>query len=223
MKNPPDRTSIHAPGWPGIPPRWTSSAKSGVGTALGAASRVWFTLSHGILDEVYYPRVDSACTRDLGLIVTDGVSYCSEEKRHAASSVSLMAEGVPAFHLRNIALDGRYQIDKDIVSDPSADVVLQRVRVHRAAWRAVGLSSLRAAGAAPRVTAARATPHGSATTRARRCCTPSATATRWRWRARRRGCHDRSASSGSRTAGSSSKRADASSRPTSEPRTATSR
>jgi len=31
-----------APGWPGIPPRWTSSAKSGVGTALSLGSRVWF-------------------------------------------------------------------------------------------------------------------------------------------------------------------------------------
>jgi glucoamylase len=50
----------YAPGWPGIPARWTSSAKSGVGTALGAGSRVWFTLSHGILNEVYYPRVDQA-------------------------------------------------------------------------------------------------------------------------------------------------------------------
>jgi glucoamylase len=128
MKSLPDRTVLLAPGWPGIPARWTSSAKSGVGTSLGAASRVWFTLSHGILDEVYYPRVDSACTRDLGLIVTDGASYCSEEKRHARSSVSLIADGVPAFHLRNLALDGRYQIDKDIVSDPSADVVLQQVR-----------------------------------------------------------------------------------------------
>ena len=42
-----------APGWPGIAPRWTSSAKSGVGTALSPVSRVWFTLSHGILDEIY--------------------------------------------------------------------------------------------------------------------------------------------------------------------------
>ena len=73
--------------WPGIPARWTSSAKSGVGTALGASSHVWFTLSHGILDEIYYPRVDSACTRDLGLIVTDGESYFSEEKRDARSEV----------------------------------------------------------------------------------------------------------------------------------------
>ena len=119
----------HAPGWPGIPARWTSSAKSGVGTALGAASRVWFTLSHGILNEIYYPRVDSACTRDLGLIVTDGASYFSEEKRHAHSEVSLLAPGVPAFHLRNTALDGRYRIDKDVLTDPvDATSSLQRVR-----------------------------------------------------------------------------------------------
>ena len=73
-----------APGWPGISPRWTSAAKSAVGTALNPHSRVWYTLSHGILNEVYYPRVDQACTRDLGLIITDGLSYFSEEKRHCS-------------------------------------------------------------------------------------------------------------------------------------------
>jgi glucoamylase len=73
----------YAPGWPGISPKWTSSAKRGVGTALTAASRVWFTLSHGILNEIYFPRLDQACTRDLGLIVTDGSEFFSEEKRHA--------------------------------------------------------------------------------------------------------------------------------------------
>jgi hypothetical protein len=60
MTAPPKHTRSCAPGWPGIPARWTSSAKSGVGTALGTGSRVWFTLSHGILNEIYYPRVDSA-------------------------------------------------------------------------------------------------------------------------------------------------------------------
>jgi glucoamylase len=49
-----------APGWPGIEARWTSSAKSGVGTALTAMSRTWFTLSHGILNEIYYQRPDLA-------------------------------------------------------------------------------------------------------------------------------------------------------------------
>src|SRR4029077_14690520 len=119
---------MYAPGWPGIPPRWTSAAKSGVGAACRRDSRVWFTLSHGILNEIYYPRVDSACTRDLGFIVTDGASYFSEEKRDARSDVSLLAPGVPAFHMRNAARDGRYLIEKDVLTDTSTHVVLQRIR-----------------------------------------------------------------------------------------------
>jgi glucoamylase len=114
-----------APGWPGMPPKWTSSAKVGVGTALTSASRVWFTLSHGIFNEVYYPRVDQACIRDLGLIVTAGSSFFSEEKRHARSNVSTLAPGVPAYRLRNVCMNGRYSIEKRIVTDPSRDVVLQ--------------------------------------------------------------------------------------------------
>jgi glucoamylase len=120
--------SAHAPGWPGIPARWTSSAKSGVGTSLSPASRVWFTISHGILNEVYYPRVDQACTRDLGLIVTDGKDFFSEEKRGAVSTVTYPVDGVPAYHLTNVSREGRYRIEKDITADPRRDVVLQRIR-----------------------------------------------------------------------------------------------
>ena len=72
-----------APNGPGISARWTSSAKTGLGTALSNQSRVWFTLSHGIFNEIYYPRIDQACIRDLGLIVTDGSTFFSEEKRDA--------------------------------------------------------------------------------------------------------------------------------------------
>src|SRR5438034_6850096 len=61
-----------APGWPGISPRWTSSAKEGVGTSASYQSRVWFTISHGILNEVYYPRIDQANTRDMEFLVADG-------------------------------------------------------------------------------------------------------------------------------------------------------
>ncbi len=125
MADTPDR---FAPGWPGIPARWTSSAKTGVGTAVSRDSRVWFTLSHGILNEVYYPRIDHACTRDLGLIVTDGRSYCSEEKRDTRSETSQAAPGIPAYRIRNTARDGRYRIEKEVFTDPWRDVVLQRIR-----------------------------------------------------------------------------------------------
>jgi glucoamylase len=123
-----DQQERYAPGWPGIAPRWTSSAKSGAGTALNPHSRVWYTLSHGILNEIYYPRVDQACTRDLGLLITDGKSYFSEEKRHCRFENAPISPGVPVYQLTNTSLDGRYRIYKEVFSDPYRQVVLQRIR-----------------------------------------------------------------------------------------------
>src|SRR5579883_113203 len=118
----------YAPGWPGISPRWTSSAKTGMGTALNQHSRIWFTLSHGILNEVYYPRVDMACTRDMGLIVTDGKEFFSEEKRHCTFENAPIEPGVPVFILRNTELNKRYRIEKEVLTDPYRNVVLQNIR-----------------------------------------------------------------------------------------------
>ncbi len=120
---------VEAPGRPGIEPRWTSSAKSGVGTALSDTSRVWFTISHGILNEVYYPRVDQACIRDLGLIVTDGAGFFAEEKRDCESVVESLQDGVPAFLLTNKHRGGRFRILKRIVADPRSCSVLMEIRL----------------------------------------------------------------------------------------------
>ncbi|MGA7235393.1 MAG: glucan 1,4-alpha-glucosidase [Bryobacteraceae bacterium] len=117
-----------APGGPGSPARWTSSAKTGVGTALSGESQVWFTLSHGIFNEIYYPRLDQACIRDMGMIVTDGHEFFSEEKRDAGHKVEWLAEGVPAFRLINTCRNDRYRIEKQIVTDPHRHTVLQEVR-----------------------------------------------------------------------------------------------
>jgi glucoamylase len=117
-----------APGWPGIEPRWTSSAKTGAGTALSLSSRVWFTISHGILNEVYYPRLDQACVRDLGLIVTNGLDYFSEEKRHCRFKNLPLEPGIPVYELTNTEVNGRYQIEKEVFTDPYRNVVLLRVR-----------------------------------------------------------------------------------------------
>ena len=126
----PDKIASHtdAPGAPGIPPRWTSSAKTGVGTALSNKSRVWFTLSHGIFNEIFYPRIDRACVRDMGLIVTDGVDFFSEEKNATDSELHWMAQGVPAFKLVNTCRSGRYRIEKEVVTDPQRNTVMQRVQ-----------------------------------------------------------------------------------------------
>jgi glucoamylase len=123
-----DSAKLHAPGCPGIAPRWTSSAKTGVGTALNQHSKVWFTLSHGILNEVYFPRVDQACTRDLGLMVTNGRDFFSEEKRHCTFENKPFEPGIPAFELTNTEINGRYRIHKEVLTDPYRNVVLQKIR-----------------------------------------------------------------------------------------------
>ena len=122
-----DDTIRFAPGWPGIEPRWTTSAKSAVGSANGDGARVWFTASHGILNEIYYPEVDSACTRDAGFLVSaDG--FFSEEKRHAIHAVEWLASGIPAFRFVNSCVAERYRIEKRVCCCPDYDAVLQQVR-----------------------------------------------------------------------------------------------
>ncbi len=117
-----------APGRPGHEARWTSSAKEGVGTAVSPHSRVWFTHSHGIVNEIYYPRVDRACTRDMGLIITDGHEFFSEEKRDAKAKVEYLADGVPAYRITNTCLRGHYVVEKEMLTDPVRDVFLQHTR-----------------------------------------------------------------------------------------------
>ena len=118
---------LPAPGAPGIPPRWTTSSKDGIGTAINLASTVSFAISHGILNEIYFPREDKAATRDMGLIVTNGVDFFSEEKRNTHTETQQAAPGIPAFTITNTCTENRYQIIKQVIADPLRDTVLQRI------------------------------------------------------------------------------------------------
>lgn len=115
------------PGAPGIPARWTSSAKSGIGKSVSSASNVIFTLSHGVVNEVYYPREDIACVRDMELIITDGKDFFSEEKRDTEHYIKWMKEGVPAFQIINTCKQKRFTIEKEVITDPFRDTLLQKI------------------------------------------------------------------------------------------------
>lgn len=115
-----------APGAPGIGPTWSSSAKDAVGTAHGS-SRVWFTVGHGILDEIYWPRVDAPQVRDLGFIVADDAGFWSEVKRDAESEVRFVRPGVPA--IVAVHRHERYELTLRICADGHADVVRIEARL----------------------------------------------------------------------------------------------
>src|SRR5919201_6379284 len=70
-----------ASGGPGSAPTWARGDKDAVGTAYSTSSRVWFTLSQGILNEVYYPTIDRPQLRDLQFLVTDGETFFHDERQ----------------------------------------------------------------------------------------------------------------------------------------------
>ena len=115
-----------APGGPGISPTWSSSAKDAVGTSH-YASRVWFTVGHGILNEVYWPRVDAPQVRDLGFIVADGSGFWSEVKRDATAEVRFVRPGIPA--VVSVLRHPRYVLTLRVCTDDHADVVRIEARL----------------------------------------------------------------------------------------------
>ncbi|MGD9615150.1 MAG: glycoside hydrolase family 15 protein [Alphaproteobacteria bacterium] len=118
--------SGHAPGAPGISPSWTSSAKDMVGCGLGPA-RLWFTIGFGIVNEVYYPRVDIPQIRDLGFIVAGPDGFWSEVKRNENYDLRLLAPGVPAVEI--VHQHPRYTLRLRIAPDPRRDVLVIECRL----------------------------------------------------------------------------------------------
>ena len=117
-----------APGHPGSKSHWFSSRKEGVGRACNFQSRIWFTIGEGILSEIFYPRIDQPCTEAMGMIVTAGEDFFSEERVDTQSTVTWVKAGIPAFETTSVHRGGRYRIHKRIMSDPVGDLIYQMTR-----------------------------------------------------------------------------------------------
>ena len=116
-------------GAPGIEPRWTSSAKEGLGTAYHTGCRLWFTLSHGIVNEIYYPHLDQPNTRDFQFLVSDGETFCHEEKRDLDHRIEYPETNCLFYRLINSDRDGRYRLIKHVLTDPHRSVLLVHTSV----------------------------------------------------------------------------------------------
>jgi glucoamylase len=116
-------------GAPGAAPRWTSSEKDVVGMAYAASSRIWYTVSHGILNEIYYPTIDTPQTRDMEFLITDGETFFHEEKRDLDRTFEYIDSDALALRLTNRDRMGRYTLVKEVIADPHYPAVLVRVRL----------------------------------------------------------------------------------------------
>jgi glucoamylase len=114
--------SGNAFGKPGIAPTWCSSDKDFVTTALGP-SRLWATIGHGIVNEVYWPSTGQPQLRDLSfyLVGAQGWIDLKRERRY------VLATPGPYLPLLTVTHTGeQYSLTLEILPDPRRDVLLIR-------------------------------------------------------------------------------------------------
>ena len=120
------RTNNPAFGHPGIEPRWTHGSKEGVGTAYSTASKIWYSLWNGVLTEIFFPTIDKPQTRDVQYLVSDGKGWFKSEKQHLKSEIEQIDCYSLGYRIVNSDPEGRFEITKEIISDPHLPCILQR-------------------------------------------------------------------------------------------------
>jgi glucoamylase len=112
-------------GAPGISPTWSSSDKDYVTTAL-SGSRLWATVGHGIINEVYWPSTGQPQIRDLGFYLI-GAGKWLDLKRERRYRVATPKPYLPALMITHHGED--YELVLEVLPDPLRDVLLVRYRI----------------------------------------------------------------------------------------------
>jgi glucoamylase len=114
----------NAPGAPGANATWNESNLQAFADSLGSASKVWYTLGDGELENVFYPETDTPSTFGLQYIVTDGSTFADTEVTNTTHTISLVNATSLVWQQVNTATNGDFKITKTYVADPSRSVVL---------------------------------------------------------------------------------------------------
>lgn len=113
-----------APGAPGANATWNESNLQAYADSLGSASKVWYSLGDGELENVFYPETDTPDTFGLQYIVTDGSSFTDTETASTTHAISLVDSTSLIWRQVNTATNGDFTITKTYIADPSRSVVL---------------------------------------------------------------------------------------------------
>ncbi|MBX2858204.1 MAG: glucan 1,4-alpha-glucosidase [Cellvibrionaceae bacterium] len=136
-----------AHGAPGAAPTWAYAGKTGIGTSYEqyvagqysdlaptlAVSKVWFSIAQGIVTETMYGLIHEAQVKDMQFYI-QGPDFVDSEKDDTEHSIEYLhtnTQGQPlslAYKLVNKDKQGRYTIEKHIVTNPDNNSLMMRVR-----------------------------------------------------------------------------------------------
>ncbi len=113
---------------PGVDAEWPDAGKEGVGTSTTLNSKVWFTLGHGVLTEVYYPFLDVANVQSLQFVVVNPKTKEVERESDALiRDDGLWHVNAPSFRQICIGRGKRWALSKQYVTDPQRHSLLIEV------------------------------------------------------------------------------------------------
>lgn len=118
----PTSRELEAFGAPGIAPTWTSSDKDFVTTALDGP-RLWASIGHGVINEVYWPSTGQPQVRDLTFYLV-GQGRWIDLKRERRYRLMTPGPSLPALTIMHHGED--YQLTLEVLPDPKRDVLLVR-------------------------------------------------------------------------------------------------
>lgn len=123
--------AVDAPNGPGMPSVWTPGSKDLIGTAANRRSKVYFTGTHGMLSEVFYPSPDTVQNIDMEFLVEDAAKTAraadGEEKLQRQQSVRLVNKRSMLWESTTTANNGSWKITKRIFTDPARSTLIERV------------------------------------------------------------------------------------------------
>ena len=82
-----------------------------------------------MLNEIYFPTIDTPQVRDLQFLITDGETFFHEERRDLPSTTEYLANVGLGVKIVSHSPDGRYHIFKEIITDPHQPTLLVNTRL----------------------------------------------------------------------------------------------
>ena len=117
-----------APGGPGAASYFDLARKDCLGTAVGTASKVWYTVADGVLSDVYEPTIDNTNVSTLQFIVTDGATFSDLQTRDMTYTVAADPSGMECTVTSSDTKHG-FQLVTKYITDPARDTVLMQTHL----------------------------------------------------------------------------------------------
>jgi glucoamylase len=81
------------------------------------------------VNEIYYPTVDQPNTRDFEFLISDGKTFCHEEKRDLVHRIEYPEHNCLFYRVINAERNGRYQLVKEVLTDSHRSAFLMQTKL----------------------------------------------------------------------------------------------